>query len=163
MFYICSECSKISKIGFTDGLVPIPSHYREDISLEKFDKIFHEYLCGEDGCGGGVYLIDELILPSVIELNKKGYKTKFSCSGHIWDEDGEKDKIYGTYIVFKNTGELPNPPKSFHYKAVPQDGNIGMYLNDKRIHDNDNIEKVYKRLLDINHELLLWVKNLEER
>lgn len=107
---------------------------------------------------------DELILPTVIELNKKGYKTQFSCSGHIWDEDGEKDKLYGTYLVFKNADDLPKPPKSFHYKTVPQDGYIGLYLNDKRerIHDSDSIEKVYKRLLDINYELLLWANSLEE-
>jgi len=163
MFYICSECSKISKVGFMDDLTPIPINYREDISLERFDKIFHEYLCGEDKCNGGVYRIDELILPTVIELNKKGYKTQFSCSGHIWDEDGEKDKLYGTYLVFKNADDLPKPPKSFRYKTVPQDDNIGMYLNDKRINSTDDIEKVYKKLLDINYELLQWAIDLPER
>lgn len=62
MFYICSKCSKISKVGFMDGLTPIPINYREDISLERFDKIFHEYLCGEDKCNGGVYRIKEEVL-----------------------------------------------------------------------------------------------------
>lgn len=163
MFYICSKCSKISKAGFMDKLTPIPSHYREDVTLEKFDEIFHEYLCGEDKCDGGVYRVDELILPTIIELNKKGYKTQFSCSGHIWDEDGEKDKIYGTYLVLKKIKDLPEPPKSFHYKGVAQDDCIGIYMNDKIIHDSDSTQKVYGRLLDINYELLLWSIGLPER
>lgn len=33
-------------------------------------------------CGGKTYAIDVDIIPHIIELNKKGYKTEFSCSGH---------------------------------------------------------------------------------
>lgn len=29
--------------------------------------------------------IDELAIPWIIELNKKGYKTQFCCSGHIYE------------------------------------------------------------------------------
>ena len=36
--------------------------------------------------------IDEMILPAIILLNKKGYTTNFSCSGHIGPDLSEEDK-----------------------------------------------------------------------
>lgn len=36
--------------------------------------------------------IDEMILPTIILLNKKGYTTNFSCSGHIGPDLSEEDK-----------------------------------------------------------------------
>ena len=34
-----------------------------------------------------IFELDEKIADSVIKLNKKGYNTSFSCSGHIEDEE----------------------------------------------------------------------------
>ena len=39
--------------------------------------------CPKASCDGQVVEIDELILPAIIEFNKKGYITEFCCSGHM--------------------------------------------------------------------------------
>lgn len=39
--------------------------------------------CPKASCYGQVVEIDELILPVIIEFNKKGYTTEFCCSGHM--------------------------------------------------------------------------------
>ena len=46
--------------------------------------------CIDDASGCGLpecefVDIDELAIPWIIELNKKGYKTQFCCSGHIYE------------------------------------------------------------------------------
>ena len=77
--------------------------------------------------------IDEDIRALVDKLNRKGYKTKYSCSGHTKariKEDGYrngiyKGKLYTTArIVFDDDYKL-NPPKGWKVKTF--DGKIGIY------------------------------------
>ena len=77
--------------------------------------------------------IDEDIRAIVDKLNRKGYKTKYSCSGHTKariKEDGYrngiyKGKLYTTArIVFDDDYKL-NPPKGWKIKTF--DGKIGIY------------------------------------
>ena len=77
--------------------------------------------------------IDEDIRAIVDKLNRKGYKTKYSCSGHTKariKEDGYrngiyKGKLYTTArIVFDDDYKL-NPPKGWKVKTF--DGKIGIY------------------------------------
>ena len=42
--------------------------------------------CPKPGCVGDLVHIDELMLPIIRTLNKKGYLTKFCCSGHVNEE-----------------------------------------------------------------------------
>ena len=51
--------------------------------------------------------IDEMIFPAVELLNRKGYKTKFSCSGHF-----DINEYEGTYIIFVER-EFPFLPGGF--------------------------------------------------
>lgn len=51
--------------------------------------------------------IDEMIFPAVDLLNRKGYETKFSCSGHI-----EINQYEGTYIIFTEK-DFPFLPGGF--------------------------------------------------
>ena len=55
-------------------------------------------------CGGEAYAIDIEIIPAIIQLNRKGYTTEFSCSGHPKEDimsrkilkkcsDGDVDEI----------------------------------------------------------------------
>lgn len=68
---ICSRCFEI---------------YRDTLNTK---------ICPKRKCSGTVIDIDEQITPSIILLNKSGYKTTHSCSGH-WYEDNPMP-----YIKFK--------------------------------------------------------------
>lgn len=69
-------------------------------------------------CGKWAYAIDIKIIPHIIELNKKGWKTQFSCSGHKNDglferkfeyADGttvHRNKIYWTSPYIKFSSEV---------------------------------------------------------
>jgi hypothetical protein len=57
-------------------------------------------------CNGKVVEVDELMMPAIIELNKKGWTTLFCCSGHM------NDSYIYTYIKFEHR---PNTcPDSFY-------------------------------------------------
>lgn len=45
-----------------------------------------EYSCPIKDCSGEVVELDEMITPTIILLNKKGYHTSYCCAGHI-DKD----------------------------------------------------------------------------
>ena len=49
--------------------------------LEVYNTPFEH--CPKASCDGRIVEIDELILPAIIEFNRKGYITEFCCSGHI--------------------------------------------------------------------------------
>lgn len=49
--------------------------------LEVYNTPFEH--CPKANCDGRIVEIDELILPAIIEFNRKGYITEFCCSGHI--------------------------------------------------------------------------------
>jgi hypothetical protein len=110
-------------------------------------------------CGGVICEMDRLILPTIQELNIKGYKTNYCCSGHLNSE------FYGTYICFE--GSIPSEMKipSFMYskkfKAIPEHGvgaSESIYLN----YDVDELpaEKAMLKLVQINKDLLEWAKAL---
>ena len=52
--------------------------------------------CPVKDCGGTISDIDEAIIPVLLNLNKKGYETEFSCAGHFYEE------CPNTYIKFAN-------------------------------------------------------------
>lgn len=47
--------------------------------------------CPIKDCGGHIIECDDMIAPAVLEFNKKGYETRFSCSGHY---GGGLEQIY---------------------------------------------------------------------
>ena len=56
-------------------------------------KLSEEYLknngeCPKVGCWGELVEIDELMLPVIRILNRKGYETQYCCSGHVNDSSG---------------------------------------------------------------------------
>lgn len=88
---------------------------------------------------------DEMIAPAIVALNKKGYETIFSCSGHIAkdyiDDDCPCNLLNELYVVFKKT----NPNKNL-YKLL---SNCSWDLLDSFIiekSDNPNF------LFEIRHE-----------
>ena len=73
-------------------------------------------------------VVDALIAPIILELNKKGYKTIYSCQGHFdkdicMKEGGKKHNcITSTYVIFeapqpeRYMEDLINPPLQFEVK-----------------------------------------------
>lgn len=115
--------------------------------------------------------IDEDIRAIVDKLNRKGYKTKYSCSGHTKariKEDGYrngiyKGKLYTTArIVFDDDYKL-NPPKGWKIKTF--DGKIGIYpvapdYNYSNGVPDDAFEKWKNEYMA---ELKMWVNGLPDK
>lgn len=66
----------------SEDTIPIINSIKVDLSNSKLDE---EPI--------GFIELDELIVPAIFELNRKGYRTLYCCSGHI-------DEPYGGYIKF---------------------------------------------------------------
>lgn len=60
--------------------------------------------------------IDASILPAVKELNEKGYRTAWSCGGHVYptQEDGQV-KMDGIYLSFKKRYDFASVPEGARY------------------------------------------------
>ena len=65
-------------------------------------------LCKVKECHGEVIEVDELFIPVITELNNKGYKTRYCCSGHLVENPS-------SYIYFEDDATLPYLPKGYLY------------------------------------------------
>ena len=102
--------------------------------------------------------IDYLIYPSIYELNRKGYKTIYCCSGHI------NDNFLGFYVNFANNGyDIDCKEEMFSYETR------GLRENHKFIRPKKDVKDIFRRLknnekklmlIKINKELYNWAKNL---
>lgn len=87
---------------------------------------------------------DDGIMDILATLNRKGYKTKYSCSGHkrSFKEDRDDNGVIngkltsGARIMFKGDYEFPDPPKHWGWKNV--DGKDYLYVLPKS-HNADKI------------------------
>lgn len=62
------------------------------------------YFCN---CGGPKFKIDENMIPIILELNKKGYKTKACCSGHyVQLHKWTSGNTMQGYIYFANGNDI---------------------------------------------------------
>ena len=58
--------------------------------------------CPTEGCKGNAFGIDENMIIPIMLLNKKGYDTKWTCSGHVFEP------IQDAYIVFASDKSFPD-------------------------------------------------------
>lgn len=93
--------------------------------------------------------VDYLIAPILEELDKKGYKTKYSCSGH-WDK-----QPYQTYIYFMYDYGFENLPKGFNLKKE-DDGCI----IEAKIHSQQSTNVVISALTSSLNNLYEWAVSL---
>ena len=132
MILICEGCKELKE------------YYSIDLN-----KKFHPYHVGScPTCKGNVFEVDELIAPTIIELNRKGWTTEFCCSGHL----GEP--IIATYIKFTH---FPNV-------VLP----VGFYRDKDCIRVKENSVKLeglkgYDKLTIINRRLYRWALSLPKR
>jgi len=73
-------------------------------------------------CGGLLVQIDEMMLPTISLLNKKGYRTRFCCSGHVYDDFIHPFLLFQTYVIFEKNIMLPSIPNDFRYDGNYEDG-----------------------------------------
>jgi hypothetical protein len=117
--------------------------------------------CKDKNCSGYMIEVDELFLPSISLLNKKGYRTAYCCSAHIWEND-----ICDPYISFDSYIKFPNLPKGFDYDKniwpdVKWDNhNEGDKCIRKIIDVTISEEDKHEQLLITSLDLLNWVKQL---
>lgn len=131
MSKVCLECFEIYK----DSLI--------------FDALSDYQFCPKYSCLGEVVEVDELMLPIIIELNKKGYHTKYCCASHYYE------RPIDSYIMFADNIKLPSLPKNYVLEndmntirySVSNRGNISNYKFFDIINKNAN-------------QLLKWAKSL---
>lgn len=100
--------------------------------------------------------IDDDIRPIINKLNQKGYKTRYSCSGHPsarMKNDNLRDgvrygKLYSTArIVFDKIYDLPSIPDEWSKKVLnkgEEDEAVAIYVKPPRFHIIDGLpEKQY--------------------
>lgn len=115
-------------------------------------------MCKAKDCHGDVVEIDELFIPVIAELNKKGYKTNYCCSGHI----GE---ISNSYIYFIDEIVLPYLPNGYLYDQdmYPHvDWSKWKTKNTirKQFDINKNLNELSKEIYRNAIEVLEWAERL---
>ena len=68
------------------------------MDLKKFD-IYRTF--DDPNIKGPIVEVDEMIAPIISLLNKKGYKTRYCCSGHCYECDDGEFRTF-TYILFQD-------------------------------------------------------------
>ena len=82
----------------------------------------------EMGITEGGFFVDELIAETVSILNKKGYKTAFSCSGHLYKND-EPIKVPQSKEILKIVPDRIKhlTPENGFFKCGEDDDNLYFY------------------------------------
>ena len=80
-------------------------------------------------CGKLLVQIDEMLLPTISLLNKKGYHTRFCCSGHVYDLLSNPYMFFETYICFESYVKLPSIPEGFHHNGDYYEGRFSISKN----------------------------------
>ena len=80
---------------------------------------------------GEEILIDEMIQEIIPLLNKLGYKTVFSCEGHIMlNEEGKVEEKHSPYIAFDKSIEIEELQKLLQPSSIHEfDNGIGINFN----------------------------------
>ena len=117
--------------------------------------------CGEKSHG---IEIDEMILPTISQLNKKGYFTEYCCSGH--GLDGRIGSISGGgvgnnfYIMFARGLEPTEHPKEIGIKI---ENDFGRIIYRKIFETDFDYFRISNVILEFNKMVYEWAKKLPER
>lgn len=99
-------------------------------------------------------VIDDDIAYIIQTLNKKGYKTRFCCSGHFGEDNPSvKQKVYDGYIFFMDAHNFKNLPK----QVVQETPNIIRFM----LKTEPNTSDRFYELNDIIYCLSRWADSLE--
>jgi len=120
--------------------------------------------CKVKGCYGDVVEIDELFVPVIIELNKKGYRTQYCCSSHYTEIHPD------SYINFEDNIELPSLPQGYMYdKDLYPDVDWDKWDMNNRVtiriefDKNKGLNELSKDIFNNTVRVLEWAEGLEDR
>lgn len=110
-------------------------------------------------------VLDDLMITPILLLNKKGYKTEWCCSGHVYEHGNTGyirfiDDIFIYEQVIKPNDKLD----LYDNKYLYIDGNRTIRAKDDR-KDKMTLKELNKSILDFNAEILKWsllLPNFEE-
>ena len=152
MANFCLKCNQIYRNSINE-IKPIPYTMNEEAKSWR--------MCPKNDCCGDIIEVDELMLPIIIELNKKGYETDNCCQGHYYDD------IPHCYIRFAKDFVFDTIPKGFNFQNnkshTTLENTFGVLLSDTTFivgKYKNKEDKLYKLILLANIELLKWVKKL---
>lgn len=94
---------------------------------------FGEYLCPIRECGGTPFIVDEMMIHPIMELNKRGIITYKCCSGHI------DDISYLPYILIDGNTPIESRPDLWTIDV----SNTINHVNDFEIVEKRNIALRY--------------------
>jgi hypothetical protein len=114
----------------------------------------------------GYFEVDEFLALAIAELNRKGYPTKFCCSGHVFNEPADclengilkyhEHRNNYCYIAFGTEVSFSSLPVGFY--LTPKD----MILLEKDyISEDGTIERVLE-IANTMADLYSWVLTLED-
>jgi hypothetical protein len=109
-----------------------------------------EALCPNALCGGYAFEIDEEMIIPIKILHKKGYKTSYCCSGHVYTHTS------GGYIMF-DTRVIEMPETSPDGWFI--DGNVIRYRYRSKDDNDSAIKKRSYQHVQINR-LIRWCEDL---
>lgn len=105
------------------------------------------------------FICDKRIAPSIALLNKKGYKTIASCSGHYRLEWNEQNKTL-IYILFDKEYKFNSIPNGFEIMLTDGKTQIESFIN-LTIENKLRNRMEFERELDIKCQILNdWVEKL---
>lgn len=126
-------------------------------------KTIKNNICKVKNCHGDIVEIDELFTPVIAELNRKGYKTRYCCSGHYAESSPD------SYIYFEDGIQLPSLPEGYRYDQdiypeVDWDKwNMSERKTIRRLFDKDNgIGGLSKDIFNNAVSVLKWAEGLPE-
>ncbi|XMB85886.1 hypothetical protein RJG79_10825 [Mycoplasmatota bacterium WC44] len=109
--------------------------------------------CPRTICNGALEEIDELMIPTIISLNKKGYITLHCCSGHMFDGCPQ------VYIKFDNDNAPVIPPDGFSLKSDKYGTTVETVTSLSNIEDD---YELYEKIVDLSKILYQWSLSLDE-
>src|SRR5574344_734846 len=110
-----------------------------------------------------IFEVEEAIADTLSILNKKGYYTLYSCSGHV-----QNPRIYEKYVLvpFSYTYIYILFDKHYHFNILPSKFHYDSknIISRKIFYYEKGIKKksanIQKEIDDANNELLEWAKKL---
>ena len=139
--YLCPECGRMTSINY--------------ISFHRIKKGGKETKCLNEECNGEMFECDEEMAIPIAILNKKGYTTRYCCSGHLYQT------LCRGYIAFANGVELNSVPRGWFTEARDE-----AMLNHSVIRYAFSESDISKRRHKIHRKinaLIRWAEDLENR
>lgn len=137
---LCLKCSTVGNLCDEYGIIPLGEYTSGDVSLCKGSHI------------DSIIDIDENIAWDIFNLNKAGYKTRFSCAGHPYNKytsfyvsfDKDYDDIQ-KYFNEYNPEYLELEKDQYFYYRDDEDKYLGlMNQNDVSVEVKDNFVFINK-------------------